>query len=311
MLDTLIPREREVQTVDGAWYLARMQPYRTLDDVIAGVVLTFTEVTDFKRASEAVQRSETQLALAQETAHLASWELDVATGQARWSAEMFKIHGFDPATTATSLENVLGALGPADGAELTKGIRASVETRAPLDLEYRVTRPDGTSRIVRSRALPMPDVKGRVTHLVGTSLDITESREAERLRLAVVQQARTLAEGIVNTVREPLLVLDGSLQIVSASRAFYERFRVTEAETLGRRIFELGNGQWDIPALRELLERILPREEAMEGYVVDLAFPDIGRHRMVLNARRIVTASGGTDLILLAMVSVEPVEASP
>ena len=176
MLDTLIPNEREVRTTDGAWYLARIQPYRTLDNVIEGVVLTFAEVTDFKLASEAARL------------------------------------------------------------------------------------------------------------------------------------ARQLAEGIVNMVGEPLIVLNGGLQVVSASRSFYQHFKVTAEETLGRKIYDLGNGQWDIPALRELIENILPHDQAFEGHVVEHDFPGLGRRRMVLNARRIVTAAGNTELILLVMAAIEPIE---
>jgi two-component system CheB/CheR fusion protein len=174
VLDTLIPVERELQTLDGQWYVARIHPYRTLDNVIEGVVLTFA--------------------------------------------------------------------------------------------------------------------------------DITDRREAERLKLGVVQLARELAEGIVNTISEPLIVLDGKLQVVSASRSFYAHFQVKAVDTVGRKIYDLGNGQWDIPALRKLLENILPKDQVIEGYVVEHDFPGLGQRRMQLNARRIVTAIGNTELILLAMV---------
>jgi two-component system CheB/CheR fusion protein len=177
VLETLIPREREVQTNDGVWYMARMQPYRTLDNVIDGVVLTFT--------------------------------------------------------------------------------------------------------------------------------DITASRRAEQGKLAASQLAQVLAEGIVNTVVEPLVVLDKDLQVVSASRAFFRNFKVAPEQTVGRKLYDLGDGQWNIPALRELLEDILPQQQAMEGFEVEHDFPGLGRRRMVLNARRITTAMGDTELILLAMESVE------
>jgi two-component system CheB/CheR fusion protein len=180
MLETLIPREREVQTNDGVWYMARMQPYRTLDNVIDGVVLTFT--------------------------------------------------------------------------------------------------------------------------------DISASHQSEQIRLAATQQAQVLAEGIVNTVVEPLVVLNKDLQVISASRAFFQHFMVAPEQTVGRKLFDLGNGQWNIPALRELLEAILPQHQAMEGFAVEHDFPGLGKRRMLLNARRIVTALGDTELILLAIASVENME---
>jgi two-component system CheB/CheR fusion protein len=169
VFDTLAPYEHELRTVGGAWYQARIQPYRTLENVVDGVVLTFSEVS--KRV------------------------------------------------------------------------------------------------------------------------------EAEQK----VEAARLLAENIVDTVREPLLVLDENMKVVSAGRSFYQRFRTTPEDTVGRRLYDLGNGQWDHPALHELLENILPRDQAFEGHVVEHDFPVIGRCRMLLNARRIVGVAGQAPLILLAM----------
>ena len=171
VLDTLVPWEREVRTVGGTWYLARIQPYRTLDNVIDGVVLTFTDIS---------QRIEDE---------------------------------------------------------------------------------------------------------------------------AAIRNAKALAENIVNTVREPLIVLDGTLQVISASRSFYRIFQTTPENTVGHPLYELGDRQWDIPALRELLETILPRDQSFDGYLVEHDFPAIGHHKMQLNARRIVSNTGDTQLILLAMES--------
>jgi two-component system CheB/CheR fusion protein len=74
---------------------------------------------------------------------------------------------------------------------------------------------------------------------------------------------------------------------------------------VGRKIYDLGNGQWNIPALRQLLEDLLPQKQVLDGYVVEHDFPGLGLRRMVLNARRIVTARGDTEMILLAMVAIE------
>jgi PAS domain S-box-containing protein len=173
VLDTLIPKEREVRTADGAWYLARIQPYRTLDNVIEGVVLTFTEVTDFKRLSDAVQRNEAILATAQEIAHLGSWELDLDSGMAHWSDEMFKLFGYPPGDQPMALDEVLKTLSADDRTRVSAAIQSAVANQTPYDLTYLITRQDGTQREIRARALPMADASGRITHLVGTSLDVT------------------------------------------------------------------------------------------------------------------------------------------
>jgi two-component system CheB/CheR fusion protein len=172
VLDTLVPFEREVLTTGGVCYLARIQPYRTLDNVIDGVVLTFT------------------------------------------------------------------------------------------------------------------DISGRVA--------------AE----AAVLAARELAEGIVNTVREPLIVLDGELRVISASRSFYHYFQTTEQASEGCLIYQLGNNQWDIPQLRDLLENILPKNQVMEGFSVEHDFPVIGHRKLLLNARRLNDGKK-KELILLAMEEIK------
>jgi two-component system CheB/CheR fusion protein len=173
VLDTLVPKEREVRTADGKWYLARIQPYRTLDNVIEGVVLTFTEITDFKRLSDAVQRNEAILATAQEIAHLGSWELDLDSGLAHWSDEMFKLFGYPVSSQPMALDDVLKTLNADDRARVTAAMQSAVANQTPYDITYRITCQDGTQREIRARALPIADASGRITHLVGTSLDVT------------------------------------------------------------------------------------------------------------------------------------------
>jgi two-component system CheB/CheR fusion protein len=155
VLETLIPRERQVHTLDGGWYLARMQPYRTLDNVIDGVVLTFSDISE-----------------------------RVAAGQ-------------------------------------------------------------------------------------------------------LANEARELAENIVGTVRAPLIVLDARLRVVMASRAYYRYFHTSEADTVGRNLYELGDHQWDSSALRERLEKVLTDNQSFEDFSVKINFPATGAREFLLNARNI------------------------
>jgi len=112
--------------------------------------------------------------------------------------------------------------------------------------------------------------------------------------------ARSLAEGIVDTIREPLLVLHEDLRVKSANRAFYAAFEVERAETEGHPVYELGDGQWDIPELRRLLDELLPDNESFEDFEVEHEFERIGRRTMLLNARRI----DHLQLILLAIADI-------
>jgi diguanylate cyclase (GGDEF)-like protein/PAS domain S-box-containing protein len=114
-------------------------------------------------------------------------------------------------------------------------------------------------------------------------------------------EAREYAESIINTVREPLIALDQDLRIVKVSRSFYDVFKVKPEETIGQLIYDLGNKQWDIPKLRELLETILPEKATFENYEVEHEFATIGRRVMLLNARQIQRMSGKERIILLAI----------
>lgn len=172
VLDSLVPYEREMRTTNGKWCLAHIQPYRSLDNVIDGVVLTFTDIT-------------------------------------------------------------------------------------------------------------------------------------ERVDAIALQESLEMADGIVNTVREPLIVLDSALQVVSVSHSFYQTFKVLPNEVMHRPIYELGNNQWDIPVLRKLLESVLNNGEVFDNYLVEYDFPIIGHRKMLLNARRITGKIGLAQFVLLAMEEIK------
>ncbi len=174
VLDSLIPRERQVCTTNKEWYHVRIMPYRTLKNVIDGVVLTFSDITALKT----------------------------------------------------------------------------------LDTEARL--------------------------------------------------ARDYAQSIVNTIREPLVVLNGKFEVVSASQSFYATFNVTPEATQGNVLYALGNNQWDIPRLHELLETVLPKNTSFENFLVEHDFPGIGQKKMLLNARKIIGQEGAPHLILLAIEAITP-----
>jgi len=185
VVDTLEPKEREVQTKTGDWYLLRILPYRTERNVIEGVVITFVDVTSLKEAKDEV----------------------------------------------TSLQ------------EEKQGVEA----------------------------------------------------------------ARGYAQRIMETVREPLLILNSDLTVVSANRAFYETLEMNEEEVKYASLFDLGEGEWDTPELRELLEKILPQETVLHAYEVKQNFLGVGERRMVLNAQELARGAGDERLILLAFADVSEV----
>ena len=120
-----------------------------------------------------------------------------------------------------------------------------------------------------------------------------------RKQFTDVEDACALAHAIVDTVREPLVVLDQDLRAVAASRSFYLTFKANPDNTEGRLLYELGDGEWDIPKLRLLLEKIIPERGTMEDFEVEHDFLDVGHRTMCLNARQVFYEAGSHTTILL------------
>ena len=172
----------------------------------------------------------------------------------------------------------------------------SGQTGKPMACELRMVKNDGTPFWAHLVATAMQDA-GAAPVSFNVMSDITNRKQAE----AEIQDALEYAENIVETVREPLLVLNPDLKILTANHSFYDTFKVMPEETVGNFIFDLGNRQWDIPGLRVLLEEILPNETIFNGYEVEHNFPDIGFKTILLNARQIFRKNIGSHIILLAM----------
>ncbi len=159
---------------------------------------------------------------------------------------------------------------------------------------------DGRRIDVEVSITPLRDEEGRLCGSFGFHRDITPRKRAQR----ELQEARAFAESVVNTVREPLVVLDKNLRVVSANRSFYEMFRTSPSDTEGQRFYELGERQWDAPDLRALLERVLPEEICIEGFEVEHEFEGVGRRFMVVNAQRLRTPDNADERILVAIEDV-------
>ena len=122
--------------------------------------------------------------------------------------------------------------------------------------------------------------------------------------IADLDDASALAQAIVDTIRDPLLVLDQDLCVVTANRAFHQTFRMSLQDIQDRPVYGLGDGQWDIPELRLLLEEVAPQRAVMEAYEVERNFPAIGRRSMLLNARKVFNQRSVPTLILLTIEDV-------
>ncbi|MBS4096890.1 MAG: PAS domain-containing protein [Sulfuricella sp.] len=208
----------------------------------------------------------------------------------REAARVYRLVGSDVGRPLADIKTDL------DGDDLIARSRVVLDTLVPYEREL-----CGVGGIYYlARIQPYRTVDNMIDGVVLTFADITE-----RIAAIADREARELAEAIVDAVREPLVVLDKDLNVVSASRSFYQRFQIAAQETLGQPLYALCNRQWDAPALRELLESILPDGQAFEDYAIEVDLPATGRCKLLLNARRIVGKGGATQLILLAMDEAE------
>lgn len=153
------------------------------------------------------------------------------------------------------------------------------------------------------RILPYRTGRNTIEGLVLTFLDITQQKKATA-SIAAARDARELADSMMQTVREPLLVLDSGFRVKTANRAFYQIFGYTPGSVEQQVLFDVDNGQWENPALRQLLEQVLSTNENFQDFLVEHTFPRLGKRKFLLNGRRLIREAGETMLILLAMEDV-------
>jgi len=175
-------------------------------------------------------------------------------------------------------------------------LRGVMDTLDPADREVR----DAEGRWYSLRIRPYRTPDNRIDGAVVVFVDITDLKKS----MAEIEEARTFLEAVLNTVRDPLLVLDRDLHVRMANRAFYESFGGRQEQSEDVEITKVGGGQWDIPALRGLLEEILRQSTRLKEIEVEHEFKGIGRRTLLLHARRIEFGSDGPQRILLAITDV-------
>ncbi|RYZ41023.1 MAG: PAS domain-containing protein [Myxococcaceae bacterium] len=147
------------------------------------------------------------------------------------------------------------------------------------------------------RLRPYKSLDNKIEGAVMTLLDIDRLKSS----LDESRRSREYAKAIVETMREPFLVLDAGLHVINVNPAFYSTFQVSQEQTLGHTLYTLGNGQWNIPQLRHLLEEILPLNKHLQDFVMEHDFDTIGHRRMLLNARQLSSETTGTQYMLLSI----------
>ena len=148
------------------------------------------------------------------------------------------------------------------------------------------------------------DLLARIAQLEALLADAAVLHGADKGTKAGLRDALAYSESIVDTVREPLLVLDSTLHVRTASQSFYRTFGVFPEQTIGKFVYDLGDGQWNIPELRRLLEEVLPQEKSFRNFEVVHEFSSLGVRVMLLNGRRLLQADDEPEGVLLAIEDV-------
>jgi PAS domain S-box-containing protein len=211
-----------------------------------------------------------------------------------WNEGAEKIYGYTPEEMHGQNISILAPPGYKE--EIFSQLKRLQQGELIENYETKRLRKDGAIIDISLSLSAIKDKQGNIYGISAIMHDITEQKKT-----AQSQTVGEYSESIINTVREPLIVLDQDLRVVTASRSFYEVFKVKPEETVGQLIYDLGNKQWNIPKLRELLETILPQKTAFDNYEVEHDFATIGRRVMLLNARQIQRMLGKRRIILLAI----------
>ncbi|QEC80365.1 PAS domain S-box protein [Mucilaginibacter ginsenosidivorax] len=194
-------------------------------------------------------------------------------------------------------------------------LRKAVEEGNECVVEIRNYQKNGTLFWNELYMSPIKDEDGNVCYFIGVQNDITRRKKAEqellhqqeimesqiRERTKSLRESEDYLSSIVQTVRESLVVLNPDFKVLSVNDHFLKTFKVTKEETEGKLLYELGNGQWNIPKLKELLENILPTNNPVEEFEVEHDFPHIGKKLMLLNAHRVELEGQYKDRILIAI----------
>ncbi|MBU0991508.1 MAG: PAS domain-containing protein [Proteobacteria bacterium] len=215
----------------------------------------------------------------------------------RFTAPIHKIMNLIPSDIGRPINDMV--------VKLKDTIIVNLAEKVLKDLAFRekeVITHDGHWYLMRIR--PYRTLDNIIDGLVVIFLDIDDQKSAMK-KIETLntenQDARNYSESIIETLRESILVLDHELRIISANKSFYRYFKVSEQETIGKKLYDLGNGQWDIPDLRRLLDEIIPQDTAFDDYKIEHDFKSIGLKKLTLNARKIVANGSKKEKILLAI----------
>lgn len=197
----------------------------------------FRDITERRQAEEALKAQKKRLDESQRLAHIGSWEHNLATNQAFWSDELFRLFGLDPEKDSEDFDMFFSLVHPDDQPRLKRSIDETLRLHKPFSLEYRLNRKDGTSLIIHAQAELIPDSSGNLVLLSGTAQDITERKLAEEK----IQKSEEYIRSILDNVDEGFIVVDRDFRIHTMNRAYCEQVGMPAYQILGRHCYEVSH----------------------------------------------------------------------
>ena len=204
-INTGTQREGEITSSDGRVWFIRAYPVRGDNGEITGVVEVSREITARKRAEEGMKKSETQLAEAQQMAHLGSWEYDLQSHRFSWSDELYRICDLKPGKFRLSFKEVLKLIHPEDLNLFKIAIEAAYRSRNPFSFFHRIVRPNGTIRILHSQGKVVADADGNHVRIIGTAQDVTARKKSEEILKSKHRALKEFNQILEKRVREEVV----------------------------------------------------------------------------------------------------------
>ena len=300
VIETVRERDREIRDKHGHWYSLRVRPYMTLDKKVDGAVLVLVDIDDLKRN----ERIQAALDFAQGTVDTVREPLLVLDGEMRVRSAGRAFYRHFRVSSEETIGRFIYDLG--NHQWNIPRLRTLLEDVLPQNSTFNDFEVDHEfehlgRRIMLLNGRRLEDPASRSQWILLAIEDITDRVQHER----ELQRAR-LAEAIIATARDPLVILEADLRFRMANEAFYRTFKVSPAESEGRLIFDLGNGQWKIPRLGQLLKDIVPRNTFFDDFEITHDFEHIGHRTMLLNARKLA-GDGVPERILLGIQDITEV----